>query len=143
MDYKRMTAAELRDLAAQGEYGAALELRRRESRRGGADTKASRTDRYMSEVQNPRPTKGAKKAEREAKWSPKKKAFVERARKVMSYAYDLMADKGWYPGEAIRAAWAAEKSGKLAAYVPKSRGAAPDSVKGLFKNNPYDYGYPF
>ena len=86
--------------------------------------------------------KGAKKAEREAAWSDKRRAHVERSRRVMSYARDLMQQLGWYPGEAIRVAWADEKAGKLSAYTPRDRAPVPE---GLFEKvrikNPFGYNF--
>lgn len=86
---------------------------------------------------------GDAKRVREAAWTDKKRAHVERTRRVMSYARDLMQQLGWYPGEAIRVAWADEKAGKLQGYVAKDRTAAPE---GLFesvrvKNNPFGYDF--
>ena len=86
--------------------------------------------------------KGAKKIEREAAWSDKRRAHVERSRRVMKYARDLMQQLGWYPGEAIRVAWADEKAGKLAAYTPRDRAPVPE---GLFEKvrikNPFGYNF--
>ena len=87
--------------------------------------------------------RGDAKRTREAAWTDKKRAHVERTRRVMSYARDLMQELGWYPGEAIRVAWADEKAGKLQSYVAKTRSTAPE---GLFesvrvKNNPFGYDF--
>ena len=142
MDYKRMTSQELKALVASGEYGARLELQRRQARRNNPDPRMKK-DGTPAKRQ-----KGAARAAREAKWTDKQKAAYARARKVMSRARDLMEDLGWFPGEAIRQAWSEEKAGKLAAYTPRARVATPDKIKtkvaskGL-KNNPFGYGYPF
>lgn len=141
MDYKRMTSQELKALAASGEYGARLELQRRQARRN--------PDPRMKKDGTPfKRQAGAAKAAREAKYTDKQKAAYARARKVMSRARDLMEDLGWYPGEAIRQAWSEEKAGKLAAYAPRTRAATPAEIKAAvsskgMKNNPFGYGYPF
>jgi hypothetical protein len=61
MDYKRMSSQELKALAASGEYGAMLELRRRTARRNpAAATPATKKDGTPKKRQ-----KGAARAARE------------------------------------------------------------------------------
>ena len=156
MDYKRMTARSLEIEARLGDNNARAELYRRAEA-------AKRSKMYGASIQkkrsNPAATapalrmtkmgvphkiqKGAKKAEREAAWSDKRRAHVERSRRVMSYARDLMQQLGWYPGEAIRVAWADEKAGKLSGYTPRDRAPVPEGLfeKVRIKNNPFGYNF--
>ena len=145
--YTRMTTKELNAAFASGERGARREMYRRLDQS------------HPKERSNPAPVapalrmtkkgvphkiqKGAKKIEREAAWSDKRRAHVERSRRVMSYARDLMQQLGWYPGEAIRVAWADEKAGKLAAYTPRDRAPVPEGLfeKIRIKNNPFGYNF--
>lgn len=157
MDYNRMTARSLEIEARLGDNKAKAELSRRAM---AAKRSKMYVESFKKKRSNPAPAapstvrmtkkgvphkiqKGAKKIEREAAWSPKRRAHVERSRRVMSYARDLMQQLGWYPGEAIRVAWADEKAGKLSGYTPRDRAPVPE---GLFeavriKNNPFGYDF--
>lgn len=163
MDYTRLNNSALAAMAARGDFGADAELSRRAVRRNpkkkapaaapaaAAPVPAASTPR-LRDAEGRLITKkgtlykrqkGDAKRTREAAWTEKKRAHVERTRRVMSYARDLMQELGWYPGEAIRVAWADEKAGKLNNYVPKARTTAPE---GLFesvrvKNNPFGYDF--
>ena len=155
----QMSKQELEARATQGDSEARRELRRRAVKRNPdaavsppkAETAAARAAR-LRDAEGRLVTKkgslykrqkGDAKREREAAWSDKRKAHVERSRRVMTYARDLMQELGWYPGEAIRVAWADEKAGKLKNYAPKARSSAPG---GLFeavrvKNNPFGFDF--
>jgi hypothetical protein len=134
-----MSNQELEIDAARGNPAARRELYRRTEKRSNPDASPRMTKKGVPhKIQ-----KGAAKVKREAAWSDKRRAHVERSRRVMSYARDLMQQLGWYPGEAIRVAWADEKAGKLSGYTPRARSAAPE---GLFeavrmKNNPFGYDF--
>lgn len=153
--YTRMTTRELHAADARGERGARREFFRRldympslhdasiQKKRSNPAPAAPSTVRMTKKGVPHKIQKGAKKIEREAAWSPKRRAHVERSRRVMSYARDLMQQLGWYPGEAIRVAWSDEKAGKLSGYTPRDRAPVPE---GLFeavriKNNPFGYDF--
>jgi len=134
-----MTKNELEIEAARGNPVARKELHRRTAKRSNPDASPRMTKKGVPhKIQ-----KGAKKIEREAAWSPKRRAHVERSRRVMSYARDLMQQLGWYPGEAIRVAWADEKAGKLSGYTPRDRAPVPEGLfeKVRIKNNPFGYNF--
>jgi hypothetical protein len=153
-----MSHQELEHSAARGNPAASRELLRRAINRVNPDAAAAAASTPAARAARARDAegrlvtkqgtlykrqKGDAKRQREAGWSDKRKAHVERSRRVMSYARDLMQELGWYPGEAIRVAWADEKAGKLRGYTPKSRTAAPE---GLFeavriKGNPFGYNF--
>jgi hypothetical protein len=153
----QMSKQELESRAAHGDHEARGELRRRAVKRnnpaaGSASATAADRAARLRDTEGRLVTKkgslykrqkGDAKRVREAAYSDKRRAHVERSRRVMSYARDLMQELGWYPGEAIRVAWADEKAGKLSSYVPRARSTAPE---GLFeavrvKNNPFGFDF--
>jgi len=142
--YLQMTNNELQVRASRGDTGAQQEIERRLSKKRKASTEQARS-LANPQVQKPirkRPA-GKKKVDRAAGWSDKKRLFVERARKAMSRAQDIMEEMGWFPAEAIRQAWVEEKSGLLDDYIPRERKSVPPEVQqrvaamGRRKNNPY------
>ena len=137
-----MSKNELEIDAARGNPGARKELHRRDAKRNNPAPAAPALRMTKKGVPH-KIQKGAKKIEREAAWSDKRRAHVERSRRVMSYARDLMQQLGWYPGEAIRVAWADEKAGKLSAYTPRDRAPVPEGLfeKIRIKNNPFGYDF--
>jgi hypothetical protein len=142
--YLQMTNNELQVRASRGDTGAQQEIERRLSKKRKASTEQARS---MANPQAQKPSRKRpavrKKADRSAGWSDKKRLFVERARKAMSRARDIMEELGWFPAEAIRQAWVEEKSGLLDDYTPRERKSAPPEVQqrvaamGRRKNNPY------
>lgn len=125
MRYFSLSRAELHDLADRGDAGAYAELQRRQLKNNPA---AAPSPMPAPKVKKTRikKTPEERKAAKRAKMSPKQRAFAERAERVMRYAQMLMEKKGWFPGEAIRVAWADEKAGKLANFQPGPRQRPPE-----------------
>ena len=146
MSYFNKTKAELVQQAAAGNAAATRELRRRREKNNPAAAQNSTGRQTVQAAQIPQKQQAGKltaKLRRESEWSDKKRAFVERARKVMSRARDIMTDMGWFPAEAIKQAWVEEKTGALDNYVPRERQAAPEEVRTAvsaraLRNNPRD-----
>ena len=141
--YLQMTNSQLQALASRGDKGAEQEIQRRHTKRGTSTAKTQNVAKAQAQGQSQRRPPVKKKADRAAGWSDKKRLFVERARKAMSRARDIMEELGWFPAEAIRQAWVEEKSGLLDDYTPRERKSAPPEVQqrvaamGRRKNNPY------
>jgi hypothetical protein len=146
MDYKRCTNADLMEMANDGDMGAEEELARRQSRKVVSNP-PKRANVSAPKAKSKKAKGRMTKAERQANWSPAKKAFVARVRKVMARAQDIMAQLGWEPGAAMSQAWSEEKAGRLQGYKAPSRTKSEEARKLVeskgFKNNPFYGTYPF